>query len=80
MWPVDAKGDSSSKRRGSLYGIGGWSTSAAGYCGDEGYTFEKAVTTLQATLNTRISGMNDYVANKKWNSSSSSNNNSWWPF
>lgn len=80
MWPVDAKGDSYSKRRGSLYGIGGWSTSAAGYCGDEGYTFEKAVTTLQATLNTRISGMNDYVANKIWNSSSSSNNNSWWSF
>ena len=67
MWPVDAKDDSSSKRRGSLYGIGGWwSTSSAGYCGDEGLTFDEAVSTLQNTLNTRISGMNTYVNNKSW--------------
>ena len=66
MWPVDAKDDSYSKRRGSLYGIGGWYTSSAGYCGDEGLTFDEAVSTLQNTLNTRISGMNTYVNNKSW--------------
>ena len=75
MWPVDAKGDASSKRRGTLYGIGGWLTSAAGYCGDEGMTFENAVQTLQTTLNTRINGMS-YVSNQNWPSSSSGS--SWW--
>ena len=75
MWPVDAKGDASSKRRGTLYGIGGWLTSAAGYCGDEDMTFEKAVQTLQTTLSNRISGMS-YVSNQNWPSSSSGS--SWW--
>lgn len=58
MWPVDAKsgwfGD-----RYSYFGIGG------GYCGDEGYSYEKAVETLVTTLKTRINGMN-YVTNQSW--------------
>ena len=58
MWPVDAKsgwlGD-----RYSYFGIGG------GYCGDEGYTYEKAVETMVTTLKTRINGMN-YVSNQSW--------------
>ena len=82
MWPVDAKGDASSKRRGTLYGIGGGWTTTAGYCSDEGMTFEKAVQTLQTTLSNRISGMS-YVSNQNWpsisvNSSSSSSGSSWW--
>lgn len=47
----------------STYGIGG------GNCGDEGYDFDKAVTTLQTTLNARINGM-DYVSKKSWPSKS----------
>lgn len=58
MWPVDAKsgwlGD-----RYSYFGIGG------GYCGDEGYSYEKAVETMVTTLKTRINGMN-YVTNQSW--------------
>lgn len=55
MWSVHT----SSGWGTSTYGIGG------GICGDEGYDFDKAVTTLQTTLNTRINGM-DYVSNKSW--------------
>lgn len=62
MWPVDARKSSMAflNTRYSTFGIGG------GFCGDEGYTFDKAISTLQNTLNTRISGMNTYVNNKTW--------------
>lgn len=59
MWPVDTKGSFGLGERYSAYGIGG------GYCGDEGYSYEKAVETLVTTLKTRINGMN-YVANQSW--------------
>jgi hypothetical protein len=58
MWPVDSKsgwlGD-----RYSYFGIGG------GYCGDEGYAYDKAVETLVATLKTRINGMS-FVTSQTW--------------
>ena len=59
MWPVDTKGSFGLGERYSAYGVGG------GYCGDEGYSYEKAVETLVTTLKTRINGMN-YVANQSW--------------
>jgi len=59
MWPVDTKGSFGLGERYSAYGIGG------GYCGDEGYSYEKAVETLVTTLKTRINGMN-YVTNQSW--------------
>lgn len=58
MWPVDAKSGIMGDRY-SYYGVGG------GYCGDEGYTFDKAVETLVTTLKTRINGMS-FVTNKTW--------------
>ena len=66
MWPVDSK---SNPKRSSNFGIGSsffGQTFSCGYCGDEGYTFDNAISTLQSTLNTRISGMNKYVNNKTW--------------
>lgn len=62
MWCVDSKNNAF---RGDKYGIGGWSTSAAGYCGDEAMDFEEACTNLMNMLNNRISGMS-YVANQSW--------------
>ena len=59
MWPISI---ASSRYSKNDFGMGG------GKCGDEGYTFEKAVSTLQSTLNTRISGMNTYVNKKTWTS------------
>ena len=66
MWPVDSK---SNPKRSSNFGIGSTflgQTFSCGYCGDEGSTFDNAISTLQSTLNTRISGMNKYVNNKTW--------------
>lgn len=66
MWPVDSK---SNPKRSSNFGIGSsffGQTFSCGYCGDEGSTFDNAISTLQSTLNTRISGMNKYVNNKTW--------------
>lgn len=67
MWPVDARKSSMAflNTRYSTFGIGG------GFCGDEGYTFDNAISTLQSTLNSRISGMNTYVKNKSWTSTKS---------
>ena len=65
MWAIDTK---SSPKRSSAYGIGSTflgQTFSCGYCGDEGMTFDKAIETLQSTLNTRINGM-DFVTNKNW--------------
>ena len=65
MWPVDSASNSGtgmsawSTKRYSTYGIGG------GFCGDEGKSFSEAVSTMQKTLTTRISGMS-YVSNKSW--------------
>ena len=59
MWPVDEKGTLTSPRY-TIFGIGG------GHCGDEGMSFADAVSKLQSTLRSRVSGMNDYVLNKKW--------------
>lgn len=59
MWPVDSGSSSWSSKRYSTYGIGG------GFCGDEGKSFSDAVSAMQSTLNTRISGMS-YVSNKNW--------------
>ena len=65
MWPVDSASNSGtgmsawSTKRYSTYGIGG------GFCGDEGMSFSNAVSTMQKTLTTRISGMS-YVSNKSW--------------
>ena len=61
MWPVDAKKTGfaaiSGQLRGTKYGIGGgWGN--AGFCGDEGMTFDAAVSQLKSTVQTRISGMN----------------------
>lgn len=58
MWPVDAKSGIIGARY-STYGIGG------GYCGDEGYAYDKAVETLVTTLKTRINGMS-YVNSQTW--------------
>ena len=63
MWPISI---ASSKYSKNDFGMGG------GKCGDEGLTFEKAVSTLQSTLNKRIDGMNTYVNKKSWTSSSNS--------
>lgn len=66
MWPVDSK---SNPKRSNNFGIGSTflgQTFSCGYCGDEGYTFDNAISTLQSTLNSRISGMNTYVNNKTW--------------
>lgn len=60
MWPVDTK---SSTARGKTYGIGG--NNGAGYCGDEGMSFENATKQLITTIKTRIDGMS-YVSNKSW--------------
>ena len=65
MWAIDTK---SSPKRSSAYGIGSTflgQTFSCGYCGDEGMTFDKAIETLQSTLNSRINGM-DFVTNKNW--------------
>ena len=59
MWPVDSGSSAWGSKRYSTYGIGG------GFCGDEGKSFSAAVSTMQNTLNSRISGMS-YVSNKKW--------------
>lgn len=59
MWPVDSGTYAWASKRYSIYGIGG------GFCGDEGMTFSKAVSTMQSTLETRISGM-DYVSKQDW--------------
>lgn len=59
MWPVDSGSSSWSSKRYSTYGIGG------GFCGDEGKSFSDAVSTMQATLKTRINGMS-YVSNQNW--------------
>lgn len=65
MWPVDSASNSGtgmsawSTKRYSTYGIGG------GFCGDEGKSFSDAVSTMQKTLTTRISGMS-YVSNQSW--------------
>lgn len=59
MWPVDSGSSSWNSKRYSTYGIGG------GFCGDEGKSFSEAVSTMQKTLTTRISGMS-YVSNKSW--------------
>lgn len=58
MWPVDSKGGLFGDRY-SYFGIGG------GYCGDEGYAYDKAVETLVSTLKTRINGMS-YVTSQSW--------------
>ena len=62
MWPISI---ASSRYSKNDFGMGG------GKCGDEGYTFDKAVSTLQSTLNTRINGMNTYVNKKTWTSTNS---------
>ena len=59
MWPVDSGSSSWSSQRKTSYGIGG------GFCGDEGKSFSEAVSTMQATLKTRISGMS-FVSDKSW--------------
>lgn len=59
MWPVDSGSSALGSKRYSSYGIGG------GFCGDEGKSFSEAVSTMQKTLTTRISGMS-YVSNKSW--------------
>ena len=64
MWPVDSGTGNSSfavwgTKRYNTYGIGG------GFCGDEGKSFSEAVSTMQKTLTTRISGMS-YVSNQSW--------------
>ena len=59
MWPVDSGSSSWNSKRYSTYGIGG------GFCGDEGKSFSDAVSTMQATLKTRINGMS-YVSNQNW--------------
>ena len=64
MWPVDSGTGNSSlavwgTKRYNTYGIGG------GFCGDEGKSFSDAVSTMQKTLTTRISGMS-YVSNQSW--------------
>lgn len=59
MWPVDSGSSALGSKRYSTYGIGG------GFCGDEGKSFSEAVSTMQKTLTTRISGMS-YVSNKSW--------------
>jgi hypothetical protein len=59
MWPVDSGSSSWNSKRYSTYGIGG------GFCGDEGKSFSEAVSTMQKTLTTRISGMN-YVSTQTW--------------
>lgn len=71
MWPLDSGSGNSSMavwgtKRYSVYGIGG------GFCGDEAKSFSDAVSTMQATLRTRINGMN-YVSNQNWPSVSYSN-------
>jgi hypothetical protein len=57
MWPITVVKSGSWST--NTYGMGG------GACGDESYTFEKAVSTLQSSLRTRINGM-EYVSDKKW--------------
>lgn len=66
MWPVDSKSGWMGPRY-NTYGIGG------GYCGDEDKSFNDAVSTMQTTLNSRISGMNSFVSGKNWPSKSYSN-------
>ncbi len=63
MWPVDSKGSFFNNPRYTNYGIGG------GYCGDEGMSFDKAISNLESLLNQRINGMN-YVSTKIWPSKS----------
>ena len=64
MWPVDSGSGNSSlavwrTKRYTTYGVGG------GFCGDEAKSFSDAVSTMQSTLKTRISGMS-YVSNESW--------------
>ena len=66
MWPVDSGSSSWNSKRYSTYGIGG------GFCGDEAKSFSEAVSTMQSTLRTRISGMS-YVSSQNWPSVSYSN-------
>lgn len=66
MWPVDSGSSAWGSKRYSTYGIGG------GFCGDEGMSFSNAVSTMQSTLSSRISGMS-YVSNQKWPSVSYGN-------
>ncbi|MBQ8652743.1 MAG: CotH kinase family protein [Alistipes sp.] len=62
MWPVDSK-KSFGALRGTKYGIGGslGMGSGAGFCGDEGMTFDAAVEQMKETLSTRISGMSNNI-------------------
>ena len=59
MWPVDSGTSAWGSKRYSTYGIGG------GFCGDEAKSFSDAVSTMQKTLTTRISGMN-FVSTQTW--------------
>ena len=59
MWPVDSGSSAWGSKRYSTYGIGG------GFCGDEAKSFSDAVSTMQSTLKSRISGMS-YVSNQSW--------------
>lgn len=59
MWPVDSGTSAWGSKRYSTYGIGG------GFCGDEAKSFSDAVSTMQKTLTTRISGM-DFVSTQTW--------------
>lgn len=62
MWPVDSK-KSFGALRGTKYGIGGslGMGSGAGFCGDEGMTFDAAVEQMKETLSTRMSGMSNNI-------------------
>ena len=59
MWPLD---DKNNRKRGSVYGIGGsWNIGNAGFCGDEGMTFDAAVEQLKTTVKTRMNNMSDTI-------------------
>ncbi len=64
MWPVDSKKTGLSalggQLRGTKYGIGG-GYGNAGFCGDEGMTFDAAVEQMKETLSTRMSGMSNNI-------------------
>ena len=59
MWPLD---DKNNRKRGSVYGIGGsWNIGNAGFCGDEGMTFDAAVEQLKKTVKTRMDNMSNTI-------------------
>lgn len=64
MWPVDSKKTGLSalggQLRGTKYGIGG-GFGNAGFCGDEGMTFDAAVEQMKKTLSARMSGMSNNI-------------------